>query len=198
MYKLERFDVGELFHASLKRAVEKMNEEHLEWSKLTEDHSMQLASEVVSELVPQTRSSILTRNSALSLLAGKLMRAVGRAIYVLGEHAKRSRFAPVGLEVSFGPNSDLPGLVLTLDNGVELQLIGRIDRVDQSLDSEVPYLRVIDYKSSPKQLSLSDVWNGLNLQLLVYLDVVVANAEEWLGKKPRWAASFTIRWPIRL
>ncbi|MFX3910159.1 PD-(D/E)XK nuclease family protein, partial [Streptococcus suis] len=63
MYKLERFDVGELFHASLKRAVEKMNEEHLEWSKLTEDHSMQLASEVVSELVPQTRSSILTRTA---------------------------------------------------------------------------------------------------------------------------------------
>ncbi|WP_432775170.1 helicase-exonuclease AddAB subunit AddB [Brevibacillus gelatini] len=190
MYKLERFDVGELFHASLKRAVEKMNEEHLEWSKLTEDHSMQLASEVVSELVPQTRSSILTRTARYRYLAGKLMRAVGRAIYVLGEHAKRSRFAPVGLEVSFGPNADLPGLVLTLDNGVELQLIGRIDRVDQSLDSEVPYLRVIDYKSSPKQLSLSDVWNGLNLQLLVYLDVVVANAEEWLGKKAEMGGVF--------
>ncbi|WP_314303196.1 helicase-exonuclease AddAB subunit AddB [Brevibacillus parabrevis] len=190
MYKLERFDVGELFHASLKRAVEKMNQENLEWSRLTEDHSMQLASEVVSELVPQTRSSILTRTARYRYLSGKLMRAVGRAIYVLGEHAKRSRFAPIGLEVSFGPGSDLPGLVLTLDNGVELQLIGRIDRVDQSLDSEVPYLRVIDYKSSPKQLSLSDVWNGLNLQLLVYLDVVVENAEAWLGKKAEMGGVF--------
>ncbi|NTU33631.1 helicase-exonuclease AddAB subunit AddB [Brevibacillus sp. HB1.1] len=190
MYKLERFDVGELFHASLKRAVEKMNEDNLEWSKLTEDNSMQLANVVVEELVPATRSSILTRTARYRYLSGKLKRAVGRAIYVLGEHAKRSRFAPVGLEVSFGPSSDLPGLALTLENGVELQLIGRIDRVDQSLDSEVPYLRVIDYKSSPKQLSLSDVWNGLNLQLLVYLDVVVANAEEWLGKKAEMGGVF--------
>lgn len=190
LYKLERFDVGELFHASLKRAVEKMNEENLEWSRLTEGSSMQLASDVVEELVPATRSSILTRTARYRYLSGKLKRAVGRAIYVLGEHAKRSRFAPVGLEVSFGPNGDLPGLSLQLENGVDLQLIGRIDRVDQSLDGDVPYLRVIDYKSSPKQLQLSDVWNGLNLQLLVYLDVVVANAEQWLGKKAEMGGVF--------
>jgi len=190
LYKLERFDVGELFHASLKRAVEKMNEEDLEWGRLTEANSMQLASEVVEELVPATRSSILTRTARYRYLAGKLKRAVGRAIYVLGEHAKRSRFAPVGLEVSFGPNGDLPGLALKLENGVELQLIGRIDRVDQSLDGDVPYLRVIDYKSGPKQLQLADVWNGLNLQLLVYLDVVAANAEEWLGKRAEMGGVF--------
>ncbi|WP_312113811.1 helicase-exonuclease AddAB subunit AddB [Brevibacillus reuszeri] len=189
-YKLERFDVGELFHASLKLAVEKMNTENLEWGRLTEANSMDLANVVVEELVPATRSSILTRTARYRYLSGKLKRAVGRAIYVLGEHAKRSRFAPVGLEVSFGPNSDLPGLALSLENGVDLQLIGRIDRVDQSLDSEVPYLRVIDYKSSPKQLQLSDVWNGLNLQLLVYLDVVVANAEQWLGKRAEMGGVF--------
>jgi len=190
LYKLERFDVGELFHASLKRAVEKMNEQHLEWGKLTEDNSMKLADEVVEELVPETRSNILNRTARYRFLSRKLKRAVGRAIYVLGEHARRSRFAPVGLEVTFGPKGDLPGLLVSLDNGVGLQLIGRIDRVDQSLDGEVPYLRVIDYKSSAKQLQLSDVWNGLNLQLLVYLDVVVTNAEQWLGKKARIGGVF--------
>lgn len=190
LYKLERFDVGELFHASLKRAVEKMNEEHLEWGKLTETSSMKLAHDVVEELVPETRSSILNRTARYRFLSKKLKRAVGRAIYVLGEHARRSRFAPIGLEVSFGPKGDLPGLALTLDNGVGLQLIGRIDRVDQSLDGDLPYLRVIDYKSSAKQLQLADVWNGLNLQLLVYLDVVVANAEQWLGKKAQFGGVF--------
>lgn len=190
LYKLERFDVGELFHASLKRAVEKMNEENLEWGRLTEANSMQLASDVVEELVPATRSSILNRTARYRFLSGKLKRAVGRAIYVLGEHAKRSRFAPIGLEVSFGPKGDLPGLALSLENGVEVQLIGRIDRVDQSLDSETPYLRVIDYKSSSKQLQLSDVWNGLNLQLLVYLDVVVSNSQKWLGKQAEMGGVF--------
>lgn len=183
LYKLERFDVGELFHASLKRAVERMNAEKLEWAELSVGESMQLADAVVEEMVPITRSNILTRTARYRYIAGKLKRAVGRAIYVLGEHAKRSKFAPVGLEVAFGPGGELPGLTLSLTDEVQLQLIGRIDRVDQSLVEERPFLRVIDYKSGPKRLALSDVWNGLNLQLLVYLDVVVTNAEAWLGKK---------------
>ncbi|WP_019121297.1 helicase-exonuclease AddAB subunit AddB [Brevibacillus massiliensis] len=183
LYKLERFDVGELFHASLKRAVEEMNERGLDWGKLSERDSFTLASDVVDELVPKTRSSILSRTARYRFVTGTLKRAVGRALAVLGEHARRSRFVPVGLEVAFGPGGELPGLALELENGVTLQLIGRIDRVDQSAEAGQRYLRVIDYKSGPKSLSLSDVWNGLNLQLLVYLDVVAANAKEWLGEE---------------
>lgn len=183
MYRLERFDVGELFHESLKRVVEKMKLEKLEWAGISEAGSMKLASEVVDEVVPVTRSNILQRTARYRYLTGRLKRAVGRAIYVLGEHAKRSKFVPVGLEVSFGPERELPGLSMQLDNGLHLQLIGRIDRVDQSIDTDQLYLRVIDYKSGAKKLALADVWNGLNLQLLVYLDVVLSNAETWLGRK---------------
>lgn len=182
IYRLERFDVGELFHASLKRAVDKLNGSRLEWAELTEPGSLQLAGEVVDELIPKTRSSILTRTARYRYLAGKLKRAVGRAIYVLGEHARRSQFVPVGLEIDFGPDGELPGMKLELGQGISIQLIGRIDRVDQSIDGDRTFLRVIDYKSSPKQLQLADVWNGLNLQLLVYLDVVITNAPVWLGK----------------
>lgn len=182
MYRLERFDVGELFHESLKRVVEKMKLQQLEWAGISEESSMRLAHEVVDEVVPITRSNILQRTARYRYLTGRLKRAVGRAIYVLGEHAKRSKFVPIGLEVAFGPGGELPGLEMQLDNGLSLQLIGRIDRVDQSIDTDQLYLRVIDYKSGAKKLALADVWNGLNLQLLVYLDVVLSNAEEWLGR----------------
>ncbi len=182
LYKLERFDVGELFHASLKEAVERMNREGIDWASLTEADSMRLAGDVVDELVPATRASILSRTARYRFLTGKLKRAVGRAISVLGEHARRSRFAPVGLEIAFGPGGELPGLTLELDSGVTVHLLGRIDRVDQSVQDGRRFLRVIDYKSGAKALALSDVWNGLNLQLLVYLDVVVTHAKTWLGE----------------
>ncbi|MGD8190790.1 helicase-exonuclease AddAB subunit AddB [Brevibacillus ginsengisoli] len=184
-YRLERFDVGDLFHASLKRAVEIINEAGLDWGRLDEADSMRLAHEVVEEVVPQTRNSILNRTARYRFVTTKLKRSVGRAIATLGEHAKRSKFVPVGLEVSFGPDADaeLPGLEFHCRDGSTIQLLGRIDRVDQSTDGEKRYLRVIDYKTGAKTLALMDVWNGLNLQLLVYLDVVVTNAEEWLGTK---------------
>ncbi|MBO8165062.1 MAG: helicase-exonuclease AddAB subunit AddB [Brevibacillus sp.] len=183
LYRLERFDVGELFHASLKRAVERMQQERLDWAGMDEQSGMALADRVVEEIVPKMRGSILSRTARYRFLAGKLKRAVGRAIVVLGEHARRSKFVPVGLEVAFGPDGELPGLVLELEEGITLQLIGRIDRVDQSVGEGRRILRVIDYKSGSRKLSLTDVWNGLNLQLLVYLDVVITHAEQWLGEK---------------
>lgn len=181
LYRLERFDVGDLFHASLKRAVERINEEKLIWGDITEEGSMILANEVVDEVVPQTRSSILNRTARYRFVTSKLKRSVGRAIATLGEHAKRSKFIPIGLEISFGPDAEIPGLTFICKDGSTLQLMGRIDRVDLSVDGEKRYLRVIDYKTGAKNLALVDVWNGLNLQLLVYLDVVVSNAVEWLG-----------------
>ena len=38
------------------------------------------------------------------------------------------------------------------------------------------WARIIDYKSSQKDLELDKVYYGLSLQLLTYLDIVVSNA----------------------
>lgn len=190
IYRLERFDIGELFHASLKRVVEVMREHNMDWAEVTEEAGMKLAHYVVDEMIPQTRSHILTRTARYRFVARKLKQAVGRAIVVLGEHAKRSRFAPVGLEISFGPGGELPGLSLPVKDGITLQLIGRIDRVDQSIDSERKYLRVIDYKSGSRKFDLSDAYNGLHLQLLVYIDVVIENAGRWLGEEAEFGGVF--------
>ena len=35
------------------------------------------------------------------------------------------------------------------------------------------YIRIIDYKSSKRDLSLTDIYHGLQLQLLVYLDAIL-------------------------
>src|SRR5699024_630382 len=67
--------------------------------------------------------------------------------------------------------------------GYELLLRGRIDRVDQALEEEQLYLRIIDYKSSSRGLDLLDVYYGLALQMLTYLDVVLSQSKAWLGKQ---------------
>ena len=43
------------------------------------------------------------------------------------------------------------------------------------------YVRVVDYKSSARSLDLTEVYYGLSLQMMTYLDVALENAEEWLG-----------------
>lgn len=70
-----------------------------------------------------------------------------------------------------------------LNNDIVLKLQGFIDRIDQNSD----FFRIVDYKSSYKNLSLSKVKAGLQLQLLTYL--VVAN--DLLDTKPSGAFYFS-------
>ncbi len=121
-----------------------------------------------------------------------------RAAFALSEQAKASSFVPVGLEVGFGPGAELPALRFTLNNGSEMALVGRIDRVDKADGENGPLLRIIDYKSSEKDIRLADVYFGLSLQLLLYLDIVISFAEEWLGRQasPAGALYFHVHNPI--
>lgn len=50
-----------------------------------------------------------------------------------------------------------------------LELRGVIDRIDTYESEGRQYVKVVDYKTGIKKLSLSDVANGLSLQMLIYL-----------------------------
>src|SRR5699024_8735539 len=54
-------------------------------------------------------------------------------------------------------------------------------RVDQLHHKEQLYLRILDYKSSARGLDLLDVYYGLALQMLTYLDVVLNQSAQWLN-----------------
>ena len=73
----------------------------------------------------------------------------------------------------------------SLPNGVKMEVVGRIDRVDKAEDENGTFLRIIDYKSSSKALDLTEVYYGLALQMLTYLDVVTSNAHTWMKKAAR-------------
>ncbi len=104
-----------------------------------------------------------------------------KATTVLSEHAKRSGFVPIGVELGFGEGELLPPLSFTLSDGTMLQFVGRIDRVDQATSEQGVLLRIIDYKSKQKTLDLTEVYYGLALQMLAYLDVVLEYAEKLVG-----------------
>ena len=109
-----------------------------------------------------------------------------------------SGFAPVGLEVDFGPKREMPPLSFKLRNGSQMQLIGRIDRVDKAEDENGVYLRIIDYKSSAKELNLTEVYYGVALQMLTYLDIIIHHSNVLIGKEatPAGVLYFHVHNPI--
>jgi ATP-dependent helicase/nuclease subunit B len=180
-YRLEAPDIGQLFHAALKLIDDQLRLSGKKWAELSKEDCQQLAAEVVQKIAPRLQFNILFSSNRHHYIKRKLQQVVERATTVINEHAKSSEFTPIGLEVDFGPQGTLPSMAFTLKNGVTMEVIGRIDRVDQAIGSQGILLRVIDYKSSQTALNLSEVYHGLSLQMLTYLDVIITHAQEWLG-----------------
>jgi ATP-dependent helicase/nuclease subunit B len=198
VYRLEAPDIGQLFHAALSQFADRLAEEQLDWGSLTPEHCAERASQVVDELAPRLQSEILLSSKRYHYIAGKLKATISRAASVLGEHSRRSTFAPVGTEVGFGPEQQLPALQYKLQGGATMEVIGRIDRVDRTVTDRGTLLRVIDYKSSQTSLQLASVYHGLSLQMLTYLDVVLTYAEHWIGTEalPAGVLYFHVHNPI--
>ncbi|MBO7407553.1 MAG: exodeoxyribonuclease V subunit gamma [Clostridia bacterium] len=83
------------------------------------------------------------------------------------------KYGPIAFEYSFGMNrSELPAVEVKLyddDREGSVKLHGRIDRLDAFTDGTRYYVNVIDYKSSDKTISDTDIKNGIRIQLLVYM-----------------------------
>lgn len=184
VFRLEAPDIGELFHAALKQIADIVNEQNLSWAELSRKQCEDLSKEAVKTLAPKLQNEILLSSERHHYIKRKLEQIITRASVVLSEHAKVSGFSPIGLELGFGPNGTLPPLTFSLKNGKRMELAGRIDRVDQAKAEDASvFLRVIDYKSSEKDVNFSEVYYGLALQMLTYLDIVMTHSNELVEMK---------------
>lgn len=198
IFRLEAPDIGQLFHASLNLISVKLQEQGRSWKGLTMQECSKMAEEAVRSFAPRLQGEILLSSKRYHYIAYKLKQIVSRTAYVLSKQAERGEFTPVGLELGFGRGETLPPLAFELENGLKMEVAGRIDRVDKAESEQGLLLRVIDYKSSQTSLHIADVFYGLSLQILAYLDVVVSNAERWLGEKavPAGVLYFHIHHPL--
>ncbi|MCD7034891.1 helicase-exonuclease AddAB subunit AddB [Metabacillus sp. GX 13764] len=182
-YKFEAPDMGDLFHAALKMISETLIGQKVPWRSLTKDQCDRLSGDAVGRLAPRLQREILLSSNRHAYIKRKLEKIIARAILILAEHAKASEFSPIGLELGFGRGGELPALRFQLPNGCTMELAGRIDRVDQAESTKGLLLRIIDYKSSDRALNLSEVYYGIALQMLTYLDIVITHSADWLGVK---------------
>ncbi|UOY92083.1 helicase-exonuclease AddAB subunit AddB [Ectobacillus sp. JY-23] len=184
IFKIDAPDIGELFHAALKSIADRLTQQSRSWADLSRAECEHLAMEAMEVLAPLLQKEILLSSNRHHYLKHKLQQIIFRASLILSEHAKSSGFVPVDLEVPFGIGADaLPPLHFQLANGTKMEVVGRIDRVDMAEGEQGTFLRIIDYKSSAKSLDMTEVYYGLALQMLTYLDVVIENAGKWVKDK---------------
>lgn len=98
----------------------------------------------------------------------RLVRPVTQVVENVLDELTSSDFRPMAFELGFGAKGELPPVELTVE-GVTVSISGFVDRVDGWVHNGRLYLRVVDYKTGRKSFDLTEVWNGIGLQMLLYL-----------------------------
>ena len=177
-FSVQAPDIGELFHNSLLELALQIEERPGKWQGIEREDCELLMDTIMDEILTAQGEGVFFSNNRYRYLSQRLKRIGRRAAWTVSEHIKRGGFTPLGYEIRFGTGGTLPALAIELENGETMYLEGRIDRVDILDQEDVGYIRIIDYKTGNKQLSLSDSYYGLSLQLLIYLRAVLAGGQE--------------------
>ena len=81
---------------------------------------------------------------------------------------KEALFEPRDFEVNFGSAEGLPPIAIPTGE-MNAILRGLVDRVDTWQSGGNSYYRVVDYKTGTKDFDYCDVFNGVGLQMLLYM-----------------------------
>ena len=136
-----------------------------------------LAQEAVERYVTEELGGLEQETARFQYLFRRLLKSVFAVVDNVVEELRASRFQPISFELGFGTGKDLPPVELTVD-GVTVSISGFVDRVDGWEHEGRLYLRVVDYKTGRKSFDLTDIWNGMGLQMLLYLFTLEREGKE--------------------
>lgn len=136
------------------------------FKKVTEAQTLEIAEKYSKEYI-ENRFRELEGERA-NYLFGRNARELTLIVHELWDELNHSDFEPEGFEVSFGNEGQVSAIDCSGEK-MQAQLGGFVDRVDIWNNEDVRYFRVVDYKTGRKDFDYCDVFNGLGLQMLLYL-----------------------------
>lgn len=108
-----------------------------------------------------------------------------------GEGSFKTAFCE--LEIGESPSSKVRPIKVKMPDGTEVGVRGVVDRVDTAEHQGKTLIRVIDYKTGVKTLTPTEIYNGIGLQMPLYLFCLCENGEELFGSSRVPAAVLYMR-----
>ena len=169
-FKVESVDTGNFMHDVIDSFFERLEELELNVKKITDEQIREITEEIVEEKLNLKKYDIFSSIPKYKVLAQRLKKVVVNSMKYIVNSLKYSEFEVLGHELEFKEGKEYSPITFTLSDGKKVEITGKIDRVDIAKTTDGKYIRIIDYKSSIKNINLNEVLAGLQLQLLTYLD----------------------------
>ena len=173
-------EFGTYVHAVLEntaRCIRDMGGFH----KVTLDQTLDIAHRFSQEYAAERFSQL--NSQRMTYLFRRNVQELDMVVRELWQELKDSGFEPVEFELGFGSGEALPPIAIP-NHTMKAVLRGFVDRVDVWDSGATRYFRVVDYKTGKKDFDYCDVYNGVGLQMLLYLFALGENGHDLLGGHP--------------
>ena len=184
-HELQSFDIGNLYHAVLEQFGKCMEEEHLGWKEIGDTDLRRLLQDSIDRVAGEYGAERLMQDARTAFRWKQMERVLLRTLQITRYQLSKGSFVPERYESGFERE------LLLDDNGGRMRLRGKIDRLDRMEENGRLYLKVTDYKSGQRKLEMPGVYEGTQLQLLLYLREALLQAKkEHPGQEVIPAAAF--------
>ena len=170
--KVQNFDTGSFMHETIDTFFKKVKEQNIKLGDLIADEEKikEIVNKIIEEELENGKNYSFKETAKYKILVRRLKRIISKALKFIIESLVYSDFSIEGTEIEFDKKGKYKPIEIPLENGKKVEIIGKIDRIDTAMSEDGKYLRIIDYKSSAKNIDLNEVYAGLQIQLLTYLD----------------------------
>ena len=155
--EIDRLLVGNVIHFCLFRLFSDYLDKREEFIALPDGEIKKHIDASTDEYIEENYPENLGGSERFNYLVKRIGGFAYKSALKMREEIKESGFYPEALEQS-----------LEFDFG-DIRVKGFCDRVDSLIKDGKRYIRVIDYKRGDRKFDLKEIYNGGNLQMLIYL-----------------------------
>ena len=172
-YKVESNNIGTILHAVMERFFTQVKEGMISPDTMTKEQLDKMVESITLQAAREENETIFESSSRNRHQLEVLVRIARRSIVNLCRHLQQGGMVPAYFEKEFSPEDKLQYINMALADGVQMELKGIVDRVDIKETEDTVYVKVIDYKSGAKDIDYVKMYEGKQLQLTVYMSVMI-------------------------
>ncbi|MBR5271234.1 MAG: PD-(D/E)XK nuclease family protein, partial [Clostridia bacterium] len=173
-WEISKADLGSYAHEIIEKFCTRVedgavtSEEKLnKWRELGEDGRKRILNEIFNKVSERMQSTSLTRQAKIEHILSRMNRVIDKATKSVTNCFVHGKYTIKGMEKE-----------ITVPISDEVFINGFIDRLDELKEDGKNSIRVVDYKTGASEFNIKNIYNGVDMQMVIYALAAKLKCEE--------------------